>query len=391
MKTIPLFLLSALCFSQAQAYDLPEHTTQSYYCDECDKLSHATLHAHWNIKDIPLRQSMSNEQKSYSYNQIVSAEQLQQGVALYTRAPGAVVRITPLEGKTIPELEFRTAQNQIMALKEASALYAKDESLGQSLLTTEHQTMMQIKPELGFGTFVIKSKNQNIHHATDYLINVFDKFSLLYLKIEPQSLQYQYGEQFNAIISLKDNDYSYDVDELNATLISPNDELIPLKITKIKRNQFQANAKLSSLLNTHGDNWHIQAEVFSLQDDAVVQRTARTAFSYSVPSASLVNIKRVSFKPLTFTATVTVATASRYALQSVLFYNNKKGEKIPVQTSQSSQWLEQGKQTIQFSFDNSRHLEDDTLSVGYLHLTDYGQLKTVYQYNQPIKLSRLMD
>ncbi|MBA3935685.1 DUF4785 family protein, partial [Shigella sonnei] len=29
--------------------------------------------------------------------------------------------------------------------------------------------------------------------------------------------------------------------------------------------------------------------------------------------------------------------------------------------------------------------------LGYLRLIDYGQLKTVYQYNQPVKLSQLVD
>lgn len=70
---------------------------------------------------------------------------------------------------------------------------------------------------------------------------------------------------------------------------------------------------------------------------------------------------------------------------------NCPGKTVPIETSQSAQWLEPGIQTIKFSFDNSKQLEEDTLSVGYLHLTDYGQLKKVYQYNQPIQLSELMD
>jgi hypothetical protein len=391
MKTIPLFLLSALCCSQTYAHSLPNHPIKTYECDECDKLSHTTLHTNWSVTGMPLINRVKQNHKSYSYNQLITAKQLHHGVALSTRAPGAVVRITPLQKKSIPELELKTPQNQQMSIKDASALYAQDGALDGTFLTTDHQSMMQIKPELGFGTFIITSKNNKPSDADTYLINVFDKFSLLYLQIEPHSLQYQYGDQFTAIISLKDNDNNYSLDEITAKLISSDDQVIPLKLTQIKRNQFQASATLLSDLNTQGDNWYIEAEVFRELEDGIVRRTARTAFSYSVPSASLLTIKKIASNPLTFSATVEVATASRYALQSILFHKNTSGTEVPIETSQSAQWLEPGKQTIQFSFDNSKHLADDTLSVGYLHLTDYGQLKTVYQYNQPINLSQLMD
>ncbi|PYD07699.1 DUF4785 domain-containing protein, partial [Pseudomonas syringae pv. pisi] len=56
-----------------------------------------------------------------------------------------------------------------------------------------------------------------------------------------------------------------------------------------------------------------------------------------------------------------------------------------------AQWLEPGKHVLQFTFDNHNQLSDDNLYLGYLRLIDYGQLKTVYQYNQPVKLSQLVD
>ncbi|MDR3443501.1 MAG: DUF4785 family protein [Legionella sp.] len=391
MKFTHLFLLSALSFSQAEAYTLPQHTTKAYDCEECIKLPHERLQTSWRIAEIPLNRATPTYQKSYSYNQRITAKQLRQGVILSTRAPGAVVRITPLEKKAMPELELKTPQNISMTLKEASTLYNQDEVQDESLLTAMHHTMMQIKPELGFGSFVIQSKNTKAREANAYLINVFDKFSLIYLEVEPDSMHYQYGELFNATITLKDYDTTYSTNEISASLIGSDDKVIPLKLTEIKRNQFQAKTLLRSELNAHGDNWYIETEVVSEQDDGFLRRTARAAFSYSVPSASLISIKKTSSKPLSFAATIDVATASRYALQSILFSKNAAGEQIPVETSQSAQWLEPGKQTLKFSFDNSQQLADDTLSVGYLHLTDYGQLKTVYQYNQPIKLSQLMD
>lgn len=386
-------LMSLFCFTQVNAYILPQHPIKSYDCDICDTLSHENLQDRWKTTAEPLNKADSNIQKSYSYNQRVTAKQLEQGVTLPIHSPGAVVRIIPLQNKPIPALELKNTSSQFISLKDASSLYSQDEAVDESLRVGSHQTMLQIKPELGSGNFIIKSKKtKSQNEANAFLINVFEKYSLLYLQIKPSSLQYQYGDQFDATITLKDNENSYSIDEINASLIGPHDQSIPLKIKEIKHNQFQASAMLLSDVNTRGDNWYIEVEVISvLEENSPTYRIGRAAFSYSVPSASLISIKKTSSKPLTLTATIDVATASRYTLQSVLYKKNAKGENIPLETAQSAQWLEPGKQTIKFSFDNSAQLAEDQLSVGYLHLTDYGQMKPVYQYDLPIKLSQLLD
>ena len=63
----------------------------------------------------------------------------------------------------------------------------------------------------------------------------------------------------------------------------------------------------------------------------------------------------------------------------------------PIETSQKAQWFKPGKHLIQFTFDNQHQLAEDKLYLGYLRLLDYGQLKPVYQYDQPIKLTQLAE
>ncbi|CAM3033289.1 Uncharacterised protein [Legionella steigerwaltii] len=389
-----LTLLSLFCCSQINAFTLPQHPTKSYDCDICSSLSHENLQDRWQISENTLSKTANNIQKSYSYHQQITAAQLQQGINLDIHSPEAVLRIIPLQkNKSVPALEIKSAASQFMSIKEASSLYSQDEAIDESLKIGSHQTILQIKPELGSGNFILKSKQIDPSiDANKYLIHVFEKYSLIYLQIEPSELHYQYGDQFNALIVLKDNITSYPVDDINASLIGPDNQIVPLQVKEIKRNQFQASALLSSDENTHGDNWYMEVDVSSeLDDNTPTHRSGRVAFSYSVPSASLVSIRKIASNPLTLAATVDVATASRYALQSILYKKNSKGENVPVETVQSAQWLVPGKQTIKFSFDNSAHLAEDQLSVGYLHLTDYGQLKTVYHYDQPIKLSQLLD
>lgn len=390
MKMTRVALLSAFCLSQVHAFTLPRQPTKSYECDVCNQLSREVLHDKWEITNEPLNHEISNAQKSYGYKERISLEQLRAGVVISTLAPGAVIRITPLQNKTAPKLVIKTPSNQLMSLKDASSLYSQDEEFGNPLVAAKHQTMLQIKPELGAGKFVIKSTDSSSKDAKAYIINVYDKYSATYLQVETDSVHYQFGDKLTATITLSDY-VNHDIDEVSARLIGPSGQSVALEINKIQRNQFAASAVMTSELNDHGENWYIEADVLSESGNEIIKRAGHAAFSYSVPSASMINVKKISSKPLTFVATLDVATASRYALQSVLYRRNGKGEAVPIETSQRAQWLEPGKQVIQFTFDNSNQLADDSLYLGYLRLIDYGQLKTVYQYNQATKLTQLVE
>lgn len=387
MKHTKLLLLSACLVTQAQAFNLPKQAIKSYECDVCERLSHDSLQDKWDIADQPLNVKVSNAQRSYSYKQRISIEDLRAGVKLANVAPGAIIRIIPLQDKNLPKINIKTPSNKLMDLKEASSLYSEDESLGDVI--SKHQAMLQIKPELGAGRFTIQTNNILAKSSDAYMVSVLDKFSMNYLEVSTEALHYQFGDKVIAHITLKDDD-NYDISSVEASLVSPSGQTIPLELTKLKNNQFQASAVLKSEANEHGANWYVEASIESSFGTNIIRRSGHTAFSYAVPSATLIHVKKLSSKPLTFVATLDVATPSRYALQSVLFRKAGNDSKS-VETSQKSQWLDAGKQVIQFSFNNTNQLNEDNLYLGYLRLIDYGQLKTVYQYDQPIKLSKLVD
>lgn len=390
MKTINFAILSAFYLTQAYAYDLPKQTLKGYDCDKCIHLSHEALHDTWAIKDSSLNVKSDNTRRSYSYKEVVTAAQLQHGIKLTTTAPGAVIRITPMQNAALPNLEIQTPTNQSLKLKEASTLYSDDQSLMEESSPPTPPTIFQLKSELGHGTFTMKSHNAKTATNDKYVISVFDKFSMNYLQVNTDAVHYTYGDKLTATITVKNNS-NYNVTDLNAYILSPRGDVISLDLTKVQNNKFQGSAVLTSELNDQGENWYLEADITSTYDGGFIKRSGHTAFSYSVPSAGLLSVKKISSSPLTFVATVDVATASRYALQSVLYYKNKTGEIKPLETSQSARWFEQGKQKIKFSFDNTQNITEDKLYLGYLHLIDYGQLKPVYVYNQPIKLDELVD
>ncbi|MFI4963353.1 MAG: DUF4785 domain-containing protein, partial [Legionellales bacterium] len=222
-------------------------------------------------------------------------------------------------------------------------------------------------------------------------IHVFDKFSASFLQVETDLLHYHYGEKVTATISLRNANSDYGINDIEAYLVSPKGVYTKLPLSEVKPSTFQATTPLLSELNDEGENWYIIADAYSKLGQNIIRRTGHAAFSYYIPSATLLTIKKTASKPLTFVATVEVATASRYALQSVLFRKGSNAEPMPIETAQVGQWLEPGINTIQITFDNSSQLADDSLYLGYLRLIDYGQFKTVYQFNQPIRLKQLVE
>lgn len=391
MKIAHLVLMSAFCANQAQAFYLPKQTTKPYDCEVCATLSHENLQDKWDISSAPLNQKVSNQQKSYGYRQQVTLNQLRAGVLVTTLAPGAVLRVAAMQNKPLPALNIKTPAQKKLTLKEASALDSEEADFGNEAITSPHQHIIQLKPELGSGAFLLKSDDQTAPSNETYLISVLDKFSSTYLQVETDSLHYQYGDLLKATISLEDEDYDFSINDIDVNLFGPQGQIIALDIKRLRANTFQATTTLLSELNDRGENWYVEANIQTRSGVEIVRRSGHTAYSYSVPSASLIQVRKLSSRPLTFVATLDVATASRYALQSVLYRKNGGGSASPIETSQKAQWLEPGKHLIQFTFDNQSQFTEDNLYLGYLRLIDYGQLKTVYQYNQPLKLTQLVD
>ena len=227
-----------------------------------------------------------------------------------------------------------------------------------------------------------------MNDETLFSIHVFDRNSSTFLTLETDKALYHYGDQLTVNLSLGNEAIDYPMDIVNASLVSPDGEVIPLIINSMDPDHYRAKLKLTSEKNSQGENWYVEADVTSLLGTQTIKRQAHTAFSYAIPSASIKEISFLNAKKLSFSAKIDVATTSRYALQAVLFATDRRGKKHPIQIAQSAAWLIKGKNNLDFSFDST--LTSDYKApyyLGYIQLTDFGQFKSVYEYNHPIKLT----
>lgn len=377
MKIISTALTALLCCTQAQAYKLPEQPTKAYECTQCDQLSHEPLQDRWALTNEALYTPKTNTQKNYGYKFQVTSKKLRAGVSLQTNGPKARIIITSKENNPLPNVHLIGPNKHQLTFNEKNQ--------------NNKQSAIQIPSDYGSGAFLIKSTDINSEDSGSFDVQVLDNLSVTYLQVQTNALQYFYGDAVEATITLANNSAHYKVEDLSTSLKAPNGDSSKLTITEIAHNTFQTRFIMDSEESAQGEKWYIEVNAHSFLGQKIIKRHGHAAFSYTIPSASLTNVKKTSSKPLKFITTLKVATASRYSLQAVLFSKNKSGEFEPLETVHSSQWLEPGTHSIPFNFDNSQQLNEHSLYLGYLRLVDYGQLTTVYRYDQPIELKQLVE
>ncbi|MDI9818567.1 MULTISPECIES: DUF4785 domain-containing protein [unclassified Legionella] len=393
MKANSLIFSSMLLWlAQAQALTLPVQPVMPYDCRDCESLPHEDLNSAWYTEDKPLSEGVIHKQISRKYQIKATLKELSTGVAIYTQASGAVIRIaaTNPAAKIKPDFYIKKPQGANLGLKQASVLFSSDEALNNTAFAGE-SVVLKLKPELGSGKFIINIPSTQLKQDNElFIIHVYDKEAPAFLAVETDRARYHYGDELKVNISLHDDALSYPIDYINASLLSPEGEVTPLTLEQVHDNLYQASINLTSNKNGAGENWYVIVDASTLVDTQVIKRQAHTAFSYVIPSASLLKVSRQGKEPFSFSADLEVATGSRYALEAVLFGSDSGGNIHPIETVQSASWLPAGTHHLNFSFDSD--LKTDYKApyyLGYLHLIDFGQLKPVYEYNTPIELTAL--
>ena len=392
MKPVYLFLAASLS-TQAQAMTLPDSPVHPYECQACESLSHDPLSSSWRIQGDSVAQTIKPQvRESRKYRIVTTLAQLRRGIALPTRAAGAVISISPLsntEAQSRPDFRIQKNQSQY-SIKETASDLALQQALADSEFTSQNLALFQLKPELGAGRFLLTAQQPDGKPDDRYVVQVLDQGSDTYLQVTTDKSHYQYGEELTITFRLHDSAYGYPIDEITATLVGPEGDTQPLTLKRERWDTYVAHTQIKNEKNPAGKNWYIEADVSTMLADSEVVRHVHSAISYSIPSAAITEINTQKNSSQHFTATINVATASRYSLQAVFLATNKHGKREAVETVHSAAWLNPGKSQISFSL--SPEIANSYKPPYYLAsitLVDYGQIKPVYEYNMPTDISKI--
>lgn len=338
--------LSLICASQAISATFPEQAVRAYACENCASLSHQTLDTHWSVSDKRFLEKTRDlrEQQTKAYQVKASFAQLQKGIQLPTKAAGAVIRINPVQKKSLTPALSIQKDKQTYTLKEAASLMAQDEALAGTPFP-QNGILLQLKADLGSGMFLLTASGNN-SPADEFIIHVNDIGSSAYFSVGTDKSIYRYGDTLIATIRTTDSL----AESIEAKLNSPDGTQYPLTLKEISEGVYQGKTRLTDEFNSQGENWYVEAEECIVLGSQQLKYQAHSAFSYSLPSAALLEINPSGKQPFQYTAKLNVATASRYALQAVLLATDKQGQKIPVEVAQSANWLEAGKARLTLNF-----------------------------------------
>lgn len=380
-----LALLCLLNIPFAQAFDFPQQTLHGFECQqECSESSTKLLSHDWLIEDKELKHRPALKRISRSYQQLIPISKLCQGIDMHTTAANAVIRVS-LPPSKHPTLWLETAQGKSLSLAQATSLLSEDKRFHPDI--NLHPVTFQLKSELGSGRFKLKSKNYCQDNEL-LKIDVFDKFSALYLSIETDKTDYYYGETIKAKLHIE-NSFPYGIDDIKVRLVSSQGQSYPLAVDQVSRRQYVARGKLHAEEHNPGGIWYVEAEITAVNDEELFIRSVRTAFNYVMPTARLIRLKAIDDNQYQFS--IETSNSGRYALNTVLYHEDAFGVLHPLRMYQTANWLPKGLSDLRITLDKDslKSYDKEKLYLGYSHLLDYEQLKTVYHFDEPIRLFTL--
>lgn len=323
-------------------------------------------------------------QVSRSYWQEVKAVELAQGVALYTTAPGALVRISaPIEFKQFGSDSIQVMQqgqmlsegNGIEALASAEALKATGAPF------TDGTIAMRLSPEVGGGVFTVQLTDAMEKSEATFLIQVHEPDSQVALGLKTDSMVAFHNESLTIHADFSDASL-VQKGRMQGFVTSPAGDLFPLSFQANDDGSFAADFVVDALKSTGGvpgELWEVHAVASADFNGQPVFRDVRTAFSTVVPTASLDGNGRLSSDAgqLNVALGVNVASESRYELRATLFGTNAAGEAQPIALTHSANVLSTGGAELVLDFPRSAIAQSGLgapYSLRNVELLDQGQM-----------------
>jgi hypothetical protein len=282
--------------------------------------------------------------ESREYWTQVDAAELQRGISIDTTAPGAVIRLSPADGRAAvdPSLIRVSKSGRMIAQPQSFQRTANAAQLRQAGMDVpDGSAIVQLAKEHGQGRFQLQ-----LPKARDrYLVHVYEPESPYVLKAQAARGQLLAGDTLEVAAVMQRGASPLPGGELQGQLVSPSGRSYPLSFGGGK-------ARLTVPLEA-GDEpglWEVQLFAGQVQGGASVQRDARTAVEITRPTARLAGTVGFNAAALRFDLPVQVAAEGRYELRGTLYATGRDGVSRPVSQAQAATWLQPGQRNLSLAF-----------------------------------------
>ncbi len=298
------------------------------------------LHYAWRSSETSTEQSPF-EAVSQEYWADYSADQLSAGIDIHTTAPGAVVRISPLQGTrhAVQPADLQVQRNgQLYANASGISSVASAEDIAAGLPAfPDNTSAFRLRAELGSGAFRLSAPVSDGR----YLIHVYEPDSDQQLKLSAAADSHLSGQNLSLRASFESGGRVSAVDNINGVLTAPDGRSFELDYTLQRDGSYAANLPAPAAAASDGP---IPWEVHTFSSSGEVLRDAKTAISITAPVARLSGAAhQLSLRAYGTNVVVQFGIDSgvsgRFQLTGTLWGTNEKGALVPVAVAQTAKDL----------------------------------------------------
>lgn len=298
----------------------------------------------------PLEATTPHVAESREYWRLVDAAELERGIDLQTTAPGAVVRLSPADGKAIDpaaiRLSTRTAttagarETPIAAPLAFEQRHDAAAMRAAGLDVPDGSAVVRIAKSHGAGTFRLQAPASG-----RTLVHVYEPDSPYVLKAQAIRDDVLAGERLEVAAVLQRGVTKLGGGALSGDLVSPSGARWPLTFR-----DGRASIVVPADAGDTPGLWEVALYAGHVDGGVLVQREARTAVQVTRPTARLTGAATFDAGARTLALPVEVAGPGRYELRGTLYATGSDGVARPVAQAHAAAWLEPGTRTLALAF-----------------------------------------
>ncbi|WEF32695.1 DUF4785 domain-containing protein [Pseudoduganella chitinolytica] len=290
----------------------------------------------------------------------VTGAELEQGVALPTTAPRAIVRLQPVGEASIRENEaihpsalilIDAAGRERKAGDGMETLVSADRLAKADLPFASGTSAFRLSADAGSGP--LRMRAQGLSPGQHYLVNVVEPDSPLALTMQTTSAAYLQGQQLTVLAQLQHQaGEKVAPGSIDAKLVSPAGRSYPLAFKRGADGRMAAVVTPAAIDAAEPGLWEVQANVEATVKGQRALRSTRFAVPVALPTARLTRSADLAGEngALTVKLGIEAASAARYEVRGVL-YGTVQGTLQPLAVGNAAQWVEPGQATIGLPFD----------------------------------------
>lgn len=311
----------------------------------------------------------------------VGESELHAGVSFTTTAPGALIRLSPQDGRGAtldPASVMIRSNGRVMSANAISSAVADSDALQRAGMPVARGTLaFRLSANAGVGEMQVSTRQARGR----YLVQVLDAGSPFVLDLSADRDTVLVGSTITFHTALTNAGAAHGLALASGIVTAPDGFSADLHFSRNPDGSFNATFTPDAAHSAGPQLWEAQVFSASRSGTLVVLRDAKTAFAVSAPTAQFGSDVQLTSDAngMNIDLPVNAASASRYQVSGVLFGTGADGALHPAALAQSAQWLNGGSGSIGLHFDAA------SLSASGLHAPyELHDLRLIDQANMAV-------